>query len=131
MPKNLGVWLCLAALLLLAVSGACYYRFVIWPRDHFREVCNDPDSTDDECREAIHRMIAWNESHDGFVLLETLGDETSVPLLIRSLGRAPEEDRKSGRVECTWGHCRDALIAITGEDFGYDVEKWRAWHRKQ
>ncbi len=44
-------------------------------------------------------------------------------------GRVPKEDLKSGHLESTWGHCIDALVAITGEDFGYDVEKWKAWYR--
>lgn len=131
MSRRLSIWLASALLALLAVSSVCYYRFVIWPHDNYREVCDNPDSTDEEVREAIHRLIAWNKSHDGFIMLESIGDETSVPLLIRSLARAPEDDRKSGHVECTWGHCKDALVAITGEDFGYDVEKWRSWHRKQ
>jgi hypothetical protein len=131
MTRRLRTWLVAALVVLIAISGVCYYQLVIWPRDNFRKVCENPGATEDEMREAIHKLIAWNGSHDGFIMLESIGNETSVPLLIRSLGRAPEDDRKSGHVECTWGHCKDALVAITGEDFGYDVEKWKDWHRKQ
>ena len=130
MSRRTTIWLVATGLVPIAVSGLSYYRLVVWPRENFRKVCENSDSTEDEAREAIHRLIAWNVSHDGFIMLESIGYETSVTLLIRSLGRAPEEDRKSGHVECTWCHCKDALVAITGEDFGYDVEKWKAWHRE-
>jgi hypothetical protein len=131
MSRRLTILPLSAVLVLMVVAGGSYYRLVVWPRDNFLKVCENSDSTDDEIRETTHRLIAWNVSHDGFMALELIGDATSVPLLIRSLGRAPEEDRKSGHVECTWGHCKDALVAITREDFGFDVEKWKTWHRNQ
>ncbi|MBK1881955.1 hypothetical protein JIN85_05985 [Luteolibacter pohnpeiensis] len=117
--------------LLLAMSAFGYYRMVIWPRENFRQVCENPDSTEDELREAIHQLIAWNPNHEGFILLNSVGDDSSIPLLIRNIRRVPEADVTAGKVECTWGHCRKALVALTGEDFGYDAEKWQAWYENR
>lgn len=115
----------------MSLSGAGYYRVVVWPRVNFLNVWETPDSTKDERREAIHRLIAWNPSHGGFLLLEEVGDDSSIPLLIRNIRRIPEAEAKAGVVECTWSHCRDALVAITGEDFGYDAKKWQAWYENR
>ena len=131
MSRRSIIWLVTAMVLLLALSGVGYYRMVIWPRENFRQVCEDPDATKDELRDAIHRLIAWNPSHDGFIFLEKVGDDSSIPLLIRNIRRIPEADAKAGVVECTWGHCREALVALTGEDFGYDAEKWQAWYENR
>ncbi len=131
MHRRHGIWISIALVALVIASGTCYYRFVIWPRENFRKVCENPKATKEDFREAIHQLIAWNESHDGFIMLKTVGDESSIPLLIRSLRRIPEDQRRSGSIECTWGHCHDALVAITGEDFGCDAEKWRVWYENR
>lgn len=56
-------------------------------------------------RSLCHRLLRLpGGHHDVFVMLIRIGDESSVPYLIRSLRWAPEVKDGEG-VACTWAHC--------------------------
>lgn len=100
---------------------------VILPRRDFRAECENPGATSDTLRATAHRCLAWNIDHDAFLVLKKAGDQSSIPVLIHSLRRMPKDAVRVGGVACTWDHCREALVAITGKDFGYDPDRWQAW----
>lgn len=79
-------------------------------------------------RAACHRVISAGRPncHDAYLTLQTCGDKTSIPLLIRAL-RHEAPPTEEGNLVCTTGHCIEALSKLTGRDFGYDPDKWQAW----
>jgi hypothetical protein len=79
-------------------------------------------------REAAERSLRWVVWHDAFLTLEEYGDQSSIPILIRSLHRVDKPDKEGGIV-CTSTHCRSALRKLSVQDFGYDVDAWEAWWR--
>jgi hypothetical protein len=122
-----AIWFSLAA----AVVTGIFYTQVVLPRTNFQTTCENSKSTPDELRAAAHRVLAWNVNHDAFLTLELAGNQSSIPVLIRSLRRLPKGQLESGNIECTWGHCHDALVSITGKDFQYDADQWENWYDKR
>jgi len=116
----------------LAIGGALtaisFYALIYRPITVFRDVQSNPNTTPGELRQAAHRILRWRSDHDAFIVLSRVGDVSSVPLLIRWLPQLPADN---AAVECTTAHCREALVAITHEDFGYRPDKWRAWQGNQ
>ncbi len=117
----------------ISVAGAAvFYWQVVQPlRQHSRLLTVslpgkkvDPN----ELRQVAHRCLRWTSSHDAFLSLVAVGDQTSIPVLIRSLARV-EKPNKDGVVVCTSAHCLQALRTVTGEDFGYDVAAWERWYK--
>ncbi len=123
-------WTLIAIVLLALGAGGVYYRILVWPHRNFVSVIENPSSTDEEIRDSIHQLIRWQPSHDGFIHLKEIGSDASIPLLIRNLRRIPEDEIEAEAISCTWGHCQEALVALTGQDFGLDANKWQAWHEK-
>jgi hypothetical protein len=117
-----------ALTLVAALVGSGFYIFVIKPIKTFRELNEDQNSTEAELREAAHNALRWTTNHDALINLMDCGDQSSIPVLIRSMRRIPAHQVESGMIECTWDHCRDALKTITGEDFAYDADRWQAWY---
>jgi len=76
---------------------------------------------DEELRVLCHKLIRWTPHHDAHLNLMRVGDESSLPFLIRSL------KRMKGNRMCIKDHCVDALKNISGEDFGDDAEAWERW----
>ena len=76
-------------------------------------------------REKIHKaMLAGNYQHDGALQLQTLGDMSSVPALLKVLEDNPP---KHGGVLCTVEHAVAALKKVTKHDAGFSYEKWKEW----
>jgi len=111
-----------AFLLALAAAG---YVLVARPVRHLQAL--DPRADPDTVRQACHTVIRWfpPAGHDAYIRLAFVGDETSVPRLIRALRWAPDPD---GGWECTWSHCCEALSAITNQAPGYSYKAWRTWY---
>ncbi len=93
-----------------------------------------PDASIADKRKALHLAISTPEgnNHDAFIYLEVLGNKDSVPLLIRALRWQPgplknRDGTDAGIMECTVGHCVDALKSLTGEDFKYAADAWQKW----
>lgn len=81
-----------------------------------------------DMRACCHRVVSrmpW-AGHDCYITLSSIGDETSVPILIKALSWAPEEKLRV----CTWGHCVEALCAITNQNPGNTDEAWRQWYEQ-
>ena len=113
----------LVVLALAALGAGLFYWQVIQPRRELRSLLENraDDVPDAVLRKMCHRCIRWRRDHDSFIYLQEVGDESSLPYLIRALGRMGEIQM------CTKGHCVDALEAISGEKFGEDVEAWERW----
>ena len=69
-------------------------------------------------------MLAGNNQHDGAIALQTSGDMSSVPPLLKVLEDNPP---KHGMLLCTFEHAVVALRKITKHDAGFDYERWKAW----
>jgi hypothetical protein len=128
--KKISLWTVGGLAITGTIAAGIIYTQVIKPRADFRAACENSATTPDTLRDAAHHCLAWNVDHDAFLVLQDIGNDTSIPVLIRSLRRIPQEDVKSGMIECTWGHCHDALVALTGEDLGFDPDRWQAWMDK-
>jgi len=106
----------------LAAAG---YLLVARPVRHLQTL--DPRAAPETVRQACHRVIRWfpPAGHDAYIQLAFVGDETSVPRLIRAMRWAPDPD---GGWECTWSHCYLALCAITNQAPGPSYRAWRIWY---
>ena len=88
-----------------------------------------------EERDRFHQILdrARNEEdgvHDACGGLIHVGDQSSVPHLIRVLRLFPDEEiaGKPGRgIVCTQGHCVMALERITGAKVGVSYSSWKRW----
>jgi HEAT repeat protein len=66
----------------------------------------------------------WSRREGAIRALGDLGDPASVPPLIAAL-----EDHEGSYADCETNadYAAEALKKLTGEDFGKDVSKWKAW----
>jgi hypothetical protein len=86
-------------------------------------------------RAKLHRTLdqAKTESdgiHDACIMLQDVGDSSSVPHLIRALrffGDAELPLPKGVGIICTHQHCVDALEHITGAKPGISCSSWKRW----
>ena len=87
----------------------------------------DPSAGPVAIRQACHRAIRWYPpaGHDAYIHLAFVGDETSVPRLIRAMRWAPCAENGW---ECTWSHCSQALCAITNQAPRPSYRAWRTWY---
>ena len=89
----------------------------------------------EKIRNACHKLLfnfSWDGGHhDAFLALQKVGNKDSIPYLIRSLKgleRKYPNAITSGFVICTYGHCLEALDALTGmEELGDDHKAWKKW----
>ncbi len=122
--KRLTVWLKVLGILagLAATALGIYYHQVIHPKRVVMRLHQEGvELSPQEWREVYHDAIRWGGDHDSFLGLMSVGDESSIPHLIRVLEDMP------GPMGCTKDHCIDALRAITGEDLGEDAASWKQW----
>ena len=81
-----------------------------------------------KARSAVDDLIAAMEDRDWYLRvcaansLEQIGDMQAVPALIRNLSHQmlPVNDA-----------ARQALVQITGKNFGKDIDKWREWWKTE
>ena len=84
-------------------------------------------ATPEEGRNLCHRLIRRDLAvHDAVLTLHSIGNQESVPLLLGKL----ESTIREGNTLCIRNHCKDALEAVTGKQFGYDVEQWKKWWKE-
>jgi hypothetical protein len=78
-----------------------------------------------EFRAAAHDTLRFYcpYPHDAFLVLIEYGDNTSVPVLIRSLRWKPDTP-PYGVMDCTKAHCLEALRKLTGQDRGKNYDDW-------
>jgi len=87
---------------------------------------DDAELAADDRRDLAHFCIGSGVMrHDAYLLLTRAGDESSVPVLIDGLSRAP---RDADFYECTWLHLVEALETITGQRHGLSHADWSAWY---
>ncbi len=81
-------------------------------------------------RKYYHIMLNTSFScrHDVWIGLISVGDESSVPILINSL--LWEQDTHDGVMWCGKGHCLEALQSITNNKPGANYSDWRKWWAK-
>jgi len=81
-------------------------------------------------RAALHRILDWPYYgwHDAYLFASSLGDETTVPLLIECLEHQGDIE-KGDIVDCTRGHLISALRDLTGADPGLNYSDWKEWYK--
>lgn len=118
-----------AVAILAALGGGFFYFQVYRPIKEFRElgVSGEP-SNENRIRDAAHKVLRWVPDHDALVVLCDVADESSIPVLIRSLQRVPRPD-EDGTMICTTDHCFQALRKASGQNLDSDIETWENWFR--
>ena len=91
----------------------------------------------EKIRNACHILLfnfAWfGGHHDAFITLVQVGNKDSIPYLIRSLKGLEKKypnEKNSGAVICTYGHCEEALEQLTGMEVDWDSETWEKWWKQ-
>jgi hypothetical protein len=128
--KHLRKWIIrvLAAVIVLAaLSGGFYYFQVYRPIREFRKLVASKEALDENLlRAGAHKVLRWVPDHDAFVILCDVADESSIPVLIRSLRRVRRPD-KNGNMICTTDHCFRALRKASGHNLESEIETWEEW----
>lgn len=85
-------------------------------------------ASQEEIRSVCHQVLRFpiGNHHDAFLTLANIGDAESVPLLVKSLKGLAGSD-STGFTICTTEHVIDALQSLTGQQFGFEPEKWEKW----
>lgn len=118
-----------AVVILAALGGGFFYFQVYRPIKEFRELGASEEAIDEiRLRDAAHKVLRWVPDHDALVVLCDVADESSMPVLIRSLQRVPRPDRDGGMI-CTTDHCFQALRKASGQNLESDIETWEEWFR--
>ena len=88
-----------------------------------------------EQRAELHRILDHAKDgsdgiHDACIQLAEVGDQSSIPHLIRALrffgdAELPLPDRVG--IICTQQHCVDALESLTGATVGISYQSWKHW----
>jgi len=111
---------------LLVLLAALFYWQYWGPRRFLMKFESLESMSPAEQRKVLHRILRWpGMHHDAYIALIEVGDETSVPFLIRSLQWQPRST--GGLMICTKAHCLEALRKISSEDVGTEYEDWAAW----
>ena len=110
----------------------------------FRSVSLGSESVDSAYLERVVRSLNGDirhadpsavSYHSAFIYLMENGSKEAIPALIEKLGELPEEieagRKKRFRIQCTWSHLKDALTYQTGQEFGYNKERWERWWREE
>ena len=86
-----------------------------------------------EIKRVAHQVlrVPFGNHHDAFLTLESVGDQTSVPLLISALRWEEHTKSPSDGMICTKAHCLHALRRLTGQDAGVNYGDWKRWWSKQ
>lgn len=127
---GLGILVGICVLCGVAYEG--YYFMAVRPTEELNALSVSRKPMDPgDVRQLCHRVIStpWGNAHDAFLGLVACGDASSVPYLINAL-RWQDSPYEGGNMVCTTAHCLQALYVITGQDFGYDPDKWEVWWDK-
>ena len=104
--------------LILIVSSVGGY-FII---PFFRIISDEwiQKSSSEEIRKNAHKVLKLGAQHDACIQLIYHGNKESIPYLLKEIKEIKNEDF----IDCTYVHCLDALVKITGQDYGYDYDSW-------
>ena len=72
-------------------------------------------------------LIPVTSDHDAYIFFGRVGCKAAVPLMIRGLSEFESAAKAGKDMICTSAHLHHALIAQTGENFGYDRSAWQKW----
>jgi hypothetical protein len=72
-------------------------------------------------------LIPVTSDHDAYIFFGRVGCKAAVPLMIRALSEFERAAKAGKEMTYTSAHLHHALIAQTGEDFGYDRAAWQKW----
>jgi hypothetical protein len=72
-------------------------------------------------------LIPVTSDHDAYIFFGRVGCKPAVPLMISALSEFESAAKTGKAMICTSAHLHHALIAQTGEDFGYDRTMWQKW----
>ena len=108
--------------------SASYFYFDVWrPNQLMLDVKWYEAASQDEQRAVCHKVIShrFGDPHDAFLMLESIGNAESVPLIIRCLKwqTAPSHPHRNC---CSTDHGFGALRSLTGEEFP-SCDEWIAW----
>lgn len=116
-------------LALLVGSGiALFYTEFRIPLDRMRDPNWWASAPVEEQRALCHKCLRspFLDDHDAFLRLATIGDDSSVELIINAL-----PDRDSPACPCPYVHGMDALRELTGHDAGDSLEAWHRWWKAE
>ncbi len=129
MKRRLKFWLKVAVSLaaLAGVAALFLYSQVVLPAERMDALvqAGGEGMSDQEVREICHDCLRWIDHHEALLILIEIGDESSIPFLIRSLNRLRDTQM------CPKDHCIEALENITGERFGEDIDAWNTWYEER
>jgi hypothetical protein len=75
---------------------------------------------------AHYDIISGRNVHDACIELASVGDSSSIPILLAALPVRPLHPRPNSGFVCTIGHCTAALTSITGKRCGPYRDDWTA-----
>jgi hypothetical protein len=128
--KALGKFFAVVTCLILAAGVIGYFQ--VWiPNQKLRDLkwFESADKTEKRC--VAHQVLQfpWGNDHDAFLILAETGNPSSIPILIAAL-RWQEHTDNSGAMECTKGHCLQALQRLTRSNAGPNYEDWKRWWKQ-
>jgi len=139
--KRIGVKI-ITLIFLLFTTAATWVYFEIWlpsrmiaNSSKWETDCNGYLVPGEKIRDTCHKVLKYRfgNHHDAFIALVRVGNKDSIPYLIRALKRLEKEypnEKNSGFVICTYGHCEEALEQLTGIEVDWDSETWMNWWKK-
>ena len=114
----------IALTILTTITGATFYFWFWKPMMKIQNVDWFYNAPVKERREVAHQVLnlPYGNFHDAYLILKDIGNHESIPILLKHLKKFP----KDGDFRpCSQVHCLDALQKITGQEIGYDYEKWQ------
>lgn len=126
-PRQRNTLLACALIGLLGSFFTYLYVAIYWPNRELRNT-ETLEKNPERARNICHRVLSHRigNSHDAFLVLIHVGNEESVPYLISALRWKPKV-KNGDLVECTWGHCVQALWTVTNQMPGTNYADWAKW----
>ena len=114
--------------LVLIIAGT-FYILWIQPRLLFRDDYKFSQLSPSKQRAILHKILSLpGMHHDAFISLIHIGDETSVPYLVKSVKW--QKPSSGGSWPCSAAHCAEAFQTITNNYPGDDYQDWVAWWKE-
>lgn len=79
-----------------------------------------------------HERMSSGDYHDACLAACDYGDVVTISMIMSKIALLdnpiPLEDRV---ISCDVVHCVDALVSLTGEDFGHNYKGWEKWWKEE